>query len=120
MAAAEASSRAGPAGEESAGGVAGEALGWPGLQVRPGLFAKSSQGSPRLVQGRDPGMGVMTGVRPPASPGELRRPRLLAAPPRPCSELPLEGLFRPDLLRAMLDPGGDGWSAPSLVRPATL
>lgn len=57
-------------------------------------------------------MGVMSGVRPLSAPGELRRLRLLAPPPRPCLELPLEGLFELTCGQSCSHPGGVGPSAP--------
>lgn len=111
MAASEASSRAGPAGEESAGGVAGGAPRWPGVQVWPGLMETPCLGSPGLPgAGMGKGRDVWRRV-PPASPGEQGRPTLLAPPPNPCLELRIGGAWRADL-SALLAPGWGGRLSP--------
>lgn len=69
MAAAEASSRAGPAGEESAGGVAGGAPGRPGVQVWPGLIETRWLGSPGLPRAGT-GKGASSRVHGPLLPLE--------------------------------------------------
>lgn len=91
MAAAEASCRAGPAGEEGArGGYAGPGSekAWRAGQAPPGRLC----GARACFPGEGGGTGVISGGPPPASPGELRRPRLGSPPLRPGLQGPLWAL----------------------------
>lgn len=117
VAAAEASSRAGPAGEESAGGVAGGALGRPGLQVRPGLIETSSLGSPGLPRA---GTGNGRDVGCPAHffPWRAEEAEAFGATSAPLLGGAPRGAFRADLGPVMVGPG---WGRPvsSQARPAS-
>lgn len=115
VAAAEASSRVRPAGEAGAGGGGGAGS---GLQdhlacgsgpIQRTRLRRAGPGRP----GKGGGRGVISGGRPPASPRELRRPRLGAPPAHPDLELPLTGFAR-RLLGPRPRPGGGVPSPPRL------